>query len=148
MGRPSKKHVYPPSLSLSLSLSLFLSLSLSLSLCLSFSLSLVLSFSLSLSPYLSLSLSLSLPSLSLSLSFSLDLPLFWSVCQLHYDEHSDQDFNTHDCSVVAAASSHCAGYHTHTVGNPVVAFLRYKGKKKNPRPALSSLNLGLLGLPW
>ena len=33
------------------------------------------------------------------------------------------------------------------VGNAVSAFLRYKGKKK-PRPALSSLNLGLLGLPW
>ena len=65
-----------------------------------------LSLSLSLTP---LSFSLSFPlSLSLSLSLSRSLLIFLSfdlfMCQLNYDEHSGQYFNTHAGSVVAAAS--------------------------------------------
>ena len=156
----------PHTLSLSLSLSFSLSLSLSLSPYLSLSLSFLspfslslslsvssLSLSLSLSPSLPLSLSLP-PSLSpLSLSLSLSLSSFLSswelslsfglfVCQLHYDEHSDQYFTTHAGSVVAAAST--APDTTPKVTQletrfPLFSVILYWGKKKNQ---------DLLFLPW
>ena len=152
VGRPSKKHVYH-SLSLSLSLSLSPKTNQAWKIDKSEKKKIMVRYimynGMHLKNWLIKWFSLSLP-ISLSLSKSPSLLVFLCVkCTMTNILTNILTLMLVQCS--GCCSFHCAGYHTqsHTVGNAVSAFLRYKGnKKKKPRPALSYLNLGLLGLPW